>query len=78
MSKTEILDELPKLTPEEREEIRLKLAELDGDGWLDSDDPLSDEEKVLLEARLEDLEKHPEKSIPWSEAEAQLKARYSE
>ncbi len=74
MSKTEILEELPKLTPEEREEIRLKLAELDGE-WLDSDDPLSDKEKALLEARLEDLEKHPEKSIPWSEAEAQLKAR---
>jgi hypothetical protein len=77
MSKTEILEELPKLTPEEREEIRLKLAELDGD-WLDSNDPLSDKEKALLEARLEDLEKHPEKSIPWSEAETQLKARYGE
>jgi hypothetical protein len=78
MSKTEILDKLPKLTPEERQEIRLKLAELDGDEWLDSDDPLSDKEKALLEARLDDLEKHPEKSIPWSEAEAQLKARYGE
>ena len=52
MSKTEILEELPKLTPEDRYEIRLKLAELDGDGWLDDDDPLTDEEKALLEARL--------------------------
>ena len=34
MSKTEILEELPKLTSEERYEIRLKLAELDGDDWL--------------------------------------------
>jgi hypothetical protein len=34
MSKTEILEELLKLTSEERHEIRLKLAELDGDGWL--------------------------------------------
>jgi hypothetical protein len=78
MSKTEILEELPKLTPEEREEIRLKLAELDGNEWLDSDDPLSDKEKALLEARLDDLEKHPEKSIPWAEADAQLKARHGE
>jgi len=78
MSKTEILEELPKLTPEEREEIRLKLIELDGNEWLDSDDPLSDKEKALLEARLDDLEKHPEKAIPWSEAEAQLKTRYAE
>jgi hypothetical protein len=77
MSKTEILEELPKLTSEEREEISLKLAELDGD-WLDSDDPLSDQEKALLEARLDDLEKHPEESIPWAEAEARLKARYGE
>ena len=45
MSKTEILDELPKLTKAERFEIRLKLAELDGDGWLDDDDPLTDEQK---------------------------------
>ena len=35
MSKVEILQELPKLTPEERKEIRLKLAELDDDNWLD-------------------------------------------
>jgi putative addiction module component (TIGR02574 family) len=78
MSKTDILEELPKLTPEEREEIRLKLAELDGNAWLDSDDPLSDKQKALLDARLDDLENHPEKSIPWAEAEAQLKARYGE
>jgi len=34
MSQTEILEERPKLTKAERFEIRLKLAELDGDGWL--------------------------------------------
>jgi hypothetical protein len=37
MSKAEILSELPKLTKEERHEIRVKLAEMDGDGWLDED-----------------------------------------
>jgi fido (protein-threonine AMPylation protein) len=68
LSKTEILAELPKLTSAERYEIRLKLAELDNDGWLDDDDPLTDAEKALLEARLTDLEEHPEKSIPWEEA----------
>ncbi len=72
MSKIEILEELAKLTPEERQEIGLKLAELDGSDWLDSDDPLSDKEKALLEARLDDLEKDPEKSIPWAEGEARL------
>ena len=56
MSKAEILRELPKLTKEQRKEIRLKLAELDPDEWLDEDDPLSEAEKALLEKRLEDME----------------------
>ena len=76
MSKTEILEELPKLTAEERHEIRLKLAELDGDGWLDDDDPLTDEQKALLEARLADMEQHPERSIPWEEAKRRIEARF--
>lgn len=78
MSVLEILEELPKLTAEDRDEIRLRLAELDGDGWLDHDDPLSDSEKALLEARLEDLNNNPEKSLSWAEAEARLKARYGD
>jgi len=78
MSKVEILEQLPKLTKEDRREIRLKLAELDPDDWMDEDDPLTDEEKAVLEKRLEDMEKHPEKSIPWAEAEARLKARFGE
>ena len=77
MTKVEILEELPKLTTEERQEIRLKLAELDGDAWLDADEPLTDQEKALLDARLADMEKHPEKSIPWDEARKRLQARFS-
>ena len=76
MSKTEILEELPRLTSDERHEIRLKLAELDGDGWLDDDDPLTDEEKALLEGRLADMEQYPEKSIPWEEAKRRIEARF--
>jgi hypothetical protein len=34
----------------------MQLTELDGDNWLDHDDPLSDEEKALLETRLRDME----------------------
>ena len=78
MSKAEILDEIPKLTPEEREEIRRKLDEFDGDPWDDTDDPLTSEEKALLDARIEDADAHPETSIPWAEAEARLKARFGE
>ena len=50
MSKSEILQELPKLTKDERYEIRVKLAEMDSDGWLDEDDPLTDEKKKLIDA----------------------------
>jgi putative addiction module component (TIGR02574 family) len=75
MSKSEILAELPKLTPDERYEIRVKLAELDGDRWLDDDDPLTDEQKLLLDARLANMEENPNASIPWDEAKKRIEAR---
>ena len=78
MSKTEILEALPKLTSEERHEIRLKLAELDGDGWLDDDDPLTEEQKALIESRIEAHEKTPEAAIPWEEVKARLNRRLAE
>jgi hypothetical protein len=52
MSTTEILQELPNLTKKERQEIRLRLAELDSEDWLDHEDPLTIHEKALLESRL--------------------------
>ena len=77
MSKTEILAELPELTPDERFEIRLKLAELDGDRWLDDDDPLTDEQKALLDVRLADMEQNPNASIPWKEVKKRIEASLS-
>jgi hypothetical protein len=80
MSKAEILAELPKLKTEELAEIQARIEELAVyglDGWL-VDDELTDADKRLLEARLDDAEKHPEKSIPCAEAEARLKARFGE
>lgn len=73
MSKTEILEELPKLTKTERQEIRLKLAELDGEDWLDDDDPLTAEEKALLDARLAAYEKDPDAGSSWEEVEARIR-----
>ncbi len=72
MSKAEILAEIPKLTPQEREEIYLKLAELDGDKWLDAEDPLTDADKALIESRIEAHEKNPQTAIPWEEFDARL------
>jgi hypothetical protein len=52
------------------------IPELDGDGWLDADEPLTAEEKALLEARLADIEERPEKSIPWEEAKRRIESRF--
>jgi hypothetical protein len=74
MSKTEILEELPKLTKTERQEIRLRLAELDNDGWLDDEDPLTVNEKALLEARLATYVKDPDAGSTWEEVESRIHA----
>lgn len=76
MSKTEILEELPKLTKTERQEIRLKLAELDSEEWL-NDDPLTDIEKALLGARLAAYAKDPDAGSTWEEVEGRIRARLS-
>jgi len=76
MSKTEILDELPKLTKTERQEIRLRLAELDSEDWLD-DEPLTVQEKALLEARLAAYAKDPDAGSTWEEVEGRIRARLS-
>lgn len=49
---------------------------LDGDNWLDDDDPLTDEQKALLETRLRDTELYPDTSIPWTEAKRRLQERF--
>ncbi len=53
------------------------LAKLEGDDWMD-EGALTSAEKSLIEQRVTDFEKQPETSIPWSEAETRLKARYGE
>jgi len=75
MSKTEILAELPKLTKQERQEIRLKLTELDGEEWLDQAEPLTSDEKALLDARLAAYAKDPDAGSSWEEVENRIRAR---
>ena len=75
MSKTEILQELPQLTPEERQEVRQRLAELDQDDWLD-EGALTSAEKALIEERFRDLDANPQTSIPWDEVKARLLAPF--
>jgi len=75
MSFNEVMAELPKLTPAERQQLRLQLARLDGDQWLDGDDPLTDAEKALLDARLAAYAKDPEAGSSWAEVEARIRSR---
>jgi putative addiction module component (TIGR02574 family) len=75
MSKAEILAELPKLTPAERQEVRRKLTEIDSEEWLDANEPLTDTEKALLDARLAAYEKDPDAGSSWEEVEARIRAR---
>jgi putative addiction module component (TIGR02574 family) len=74
MSKTEILDELPKLTPDERREILARLLALDDTEWLDGGE-LSDEEKAILEARLDEYDKNPRTGSSWAEVQARIRAK---
>jgi putative addiction module component (TIGR02574 family) len=77
MSKVEILEELSKLTRSERNEVRQKLAELDGDSWLDDEEQLTTAEKAILEARLAAYEKDPDAGSSWAEVEARIRDRLS-
>ena len=72
MNKVEILDELPRLTREDREEIQARLDELAHPDWLD--DELTDEEKRLLNSRLDECERNPSSFIAWEQAKAQIMA----
>ena len=75
MSKAEIIEELPKLPPEARSEIHAKLDEMAGNAWLAGDEPLTNEEKALLETRLNAYEKNPAAGSSWEEVEARLRAQ---
>lgn len=73
MSKAEILAQLESLSPEERQEVRLRLAELEGEDWLD-DGELTEDEKRLIERRLDEAERRPDTFLSWEEAKRKIQA----
>ena len=68
----------PRRTPNSQrqsaQEIRLRLAELDSDDWLDNEEPLTIHEKALLEARLAAYAKDPDTGSTWEEVEGRIRA----
>jgi hypothetical protein len=74
MSKADILEQLPNLKPEERQEIRAKLNELDGmSGGAWANDELTDAEKSILDRELVEYQKNPEAGSAWEEIEARIR-----
>lgn len=72
MSIAEVVEELPKLTAEDRDELRFRLLQLDREIWTDSIDPLTDSEKALLDARLAAHRKDPDAGSSWEDVERRL------
>jgi len=67
------MEALPKLSPEERREIRAKLNELDAGEWFD-DGELSEQDKAIIEACLDEYDRNPEAASSWEEAKARVLA----
>jgi putative addiction module component (TIGR02574 family) len=71
MTRSQILSELLKLSPQDR----IQIAE---DLWdsLDAKDlPLTDEQATELERRMAELERDPSIGIPWEDVKASLRKK---
>ena len=69
MSFTEVLDELPKLTAEQRELVMQRVLELD-------ESPFTPEQEAIIEKRLAEHEANPSSAIPANEMFARLRAQF--
>jgi putative addiction module component (TIGR02574 family) len=72
MSKSDILQELPKLAPEDRHEILERICELE-ESDLQKGGEATAEEKALLDRELEDYRQTPSAGSPWQEVEARIR-----
>jgi putative addiction module component (TIGR02574 family) len=71
VSTAEILQELPKLRPDERRDIFERLCELEERDLLNGVGPTA-EEKALLDREWADYQKTPDAGSSWEEVEARL------
>jgi len=72
MSKSEILQELPKLKAEERREIFERLCDMEELALLNGAEP-SAEEKALLDRELEEYRRNPDAGSSWEEVKERLR-----
>ena len=73
MSKTEILEELPKLNSVELREIRDRIWQLEEEELLSGRAKPSEEEKKLLDRELEDYSRNRDVGSSWEEVKSRLK-----
>lgn len=74
MGKTEIIAQLPHLSPDDRAEVQAKLDELAGAAWQDRGE-LSDADKQALDDALAAYEASPHAGSSWDEVKARVQAR---
>ena len=74
MRKSEIIAELPQLSPEDRAEVQAKLDELAADAWQDRGE-LSDADRQALDAALAAYADSPDAGSSWDEVKARVQAR---
>jgi len=67
MSTTEILAQLPRLTPEERDLVRSRLDDID------SSAPLTPAEKKFVDQRVAAYRQNPDAGVSWAVAEAEIR-----
>ena len=73
MSKTEILEQLPKLDSVELREIRDRIWQIEEEELLSGRAKPSEEEKELLDLELADYSRDPNAGSSWEEVESRLK-----
>ena len=67
MSTTEILAQLPRLTPADREMVRARLDDIDAAA------PLSPAEKRLIDERVAAYRQNPGAAVSWAVAEGEIR-----
>jgi hypothetical protein len=67
MSTAEILAQLPRLTPADREMVRARLDDIDAAA------PLSPEEKRIVDERVAACRQNPGAGVSWTVAEAEIR-----
>jgi putative addiction module component (TIGR02574 family) len=72
MSATEILEQIEKLPPAERQEV----AELVMEKYGSFHDALTPEQAAELDRRLAEFEKNPRDGVSWEQVEADLNKRF--